>query len=132
MGAKADVCLLVEGTYPFVAGGVSSWVHDIILGHPERSFAILNVGSYPGATGESRYQLPPSVVGLHRVFCQEAAPPPLDGRARAQLREQIRSLRATVDARPTPSRVIEGFRRMHIDEPQALELGAAAHAEVSG
>ena len=32
---EADVCLLVEGTYPFVSGGVSSWVHDIILGHPE-------------------------------------------------------------------------------------------------
>ena len=29
-----DVCLLVEGTYPFVAGGVSSWVHDIIMRAP--------------------------------------------------------------------------------------------------
>ena len=32
--APADVCLLVEGTYPFVSGGVSSWVHDIILRPP--------------------------------------------------------------------------------------------------
>src|SRR3954471_15176977 len=93
----ADVCLLVEGTYPFVSGGVSSWVHDIILGHPELTFSILNVGSFPGATGESRYQLPPNVVGLHRVFCQDAAPPALDGRARAELREQIREIREAVD-----------------------------------
>jgi glycosyltransferase involved in cell wall biosynthesis len=128
----ADVCLLVEGTYPFVAGGVSSWVHDIILGHPELTFAVLNVGSYPGATGDSRYELPPNVVGLHRVFCQDAAPAPLDGRARAELREQIRALRATVDARPTPSRVLDGFRRLHVDEPRAVELGAQVHAEVSG
>ena len=34
------------------------------------------------------------MVGLHRVFCQEAAPPPLDGAARAALAEQIRALRA--------------------------------------
>ncbi|HEY7371166.1 MAG TPA: DUF3492 domain-containing protein, partial [Polyangia bacterium] len=49
--APADVCLLVEGTYPFVAGGVSSWVHDVICGHPELTFAVLYVGSYPGAHG---------------------------------------------------------------------------------
>ena len=128
----ADVCLLVEGTYPFVAGGVSSWVHDIIVGHPELTFAVLNVGSYPGAYGESRYQLPSNVVALHRVFCQEAAPPPLDGRARAELREQIRSLRAAVDARPKVSRVLEGFRRLHVEEPAAVERGPDAHAGVAG
>jgi hypothetical protein len=26
----ADVCILVEGAYPFVAGGVSSWLHDLL------------------------------------------------------------------------------------------------------
>jgi glycosyltransferase involved in cell wall biosynthesis len=112
---EADVCLLVEGTYPFVSGGVSSWVHDIILGHPELRFAVLNVGSHPGAYGEPRYQLPDNVVGLHRVFCQETARPPLDGAARADLREQIRSLRTTVDTRAEPSRVLAGLRRMHLD-----------------
>ena len=25
--ADADVCLLLEGTFPFVRGGVSSWVN---------------------------------------------------------------------------------------------------------
>jgi glycosyltransferase involved in cell wall biosynthesis len=111
----ADVCLLVEGTYPFVAGGVSSWVHDIIRGHPELRFAVLNVGSHPGAYGEPRYQLPDNVVGLHRVFCQESVRPPLDGAARADLREEIRSMRATVDTRVRPSRVLAGLRRLHLD-----------------
>ncbi|HSY41768.1 MAG TPA: GT4 family glycosyltransferase PelF, partial [Polyangia bacterium] len=106
---------LVEGTYPFVSGGVSSWVHDIILGHPALRFAVLNVGSHPGAYGEPRFQLPANVVGLHRVFCQETARPPLDGAARADLREQIRELRTTVDTRAQPSRVLAGLRRMHLD-----------------
>jgi glycosyltransferase involved in cell wall biosynthesis len=123
--------LLVEGTYPFVAGGVSSWVHDMILGHPDLRFAILNVGSYPGSTGPSRYELPPNVIGVHRVFCQDEAPAPLDGRARAELREQIRALRAAVDARPTRAQVIDGFRRLHIDEPAAAGLDPEARAEVS-
>ena len=55
------------------------------------------------------------MVGLHRVFCQETARPPLDGAARADLREQIRSLRTTVDTRAQPSRVLAGLRRMHLD-----------------
>ena len=31
----ADVGLLLEGTYPYVSGGVSSWVHQIINGFPD-------------------------------------------------------------------------------------------------
>jgi len=119
----ADVCLLVEGTYPFVSGGVSSWVHDIIGGHPDLRFAVLNVGSHPAAYGEPRYTLPDNVVGLHRVFCQESARPPLDGAGRADLREQIRTLRNAVDTRAVPSRVLSGLRRLHLDnldDPDAL------------
>ncbi len=126
-----DVCLLVEGTYPFVAGGVSSWVHDIIRGHPELKFAVLNVGSHPAAYGEPRYQLPENVVGLHRVFCQETAKPPLDGEERASLREEIRKLRSAVDARPTPSRMLEGLRRLHLEEGADLEVWRGILADLA-
>jgi glycosyltransferase involved in cell wall biosynthesis len=76
---------------------------------------VLNVGSHPGAYGEPRYQLPDNVTGLHRVFCQESARPPLDGAARADLREQIRTLRAAADTRTAPSRVLAGLRRLHLE-----------------
>src|SRR6185503_17481878 len=82
-----DVCLLVEGTYPYVPGGVSSWVHDIILGLPERRFSVVNIGSHPGAYGEPRFQLPKNVVALHRLFCQDGLPVALDGPARNELAE---------------------------------------------
>ena len=125
IAAPADVCLLVEGTYPFVSGGVSSWVHDVIRGHPELSFAVLFVGSYPGAHGEPRYQLPSNVVALHRVFCQESALPPLDGAARATLREQIRALRVAIDARPVTSRVLAGLERMHVEGEAGADVLAS-------
>ena len=41
MSATADVCLLLEGTYPFVSGGVSSWVHSLLLAHPDLSFHLV-------------------------------------------------------------------------------------------
>lgn len=37
----ADVCLLLEGTYPFVSGGVSSWVHQLLLAHADLSFNLV-------------------------------------------------------------------------------------------
>jgi hypothetical protein len=33
-----DVCLIVEGAYPYVSGGVSSWVHGLIRRQPDITF----------------------------------------------------------------------------------------------
>jgi polysaccharide biosynthesis protein PelF len=33
--AQADIALLLEGTFPYVSGGVSSWVNQIIRAYPE-------------------------------------------------------------------------------------------------
>lgn len=34
------ICLLVEGSYPYVVGGVSSWVQMLIEGLPEHEFVV--------------------------------------------------------------------------------------------
>lgn len=68
--APADVCLLLEGTYPYVSGGVSSWVHDIIGGLPEISFHI--VALLPNNAPRRRvYQMPQNVVGLTHLNLHE-------------------------------------------------------------
>jgi len=36
--AVPEVCLILEGTYPYVTGGVSSWTHQLITRLPEVSF----------------------------------------------------------------------------------------------
>ncbi len=41
----ADVCLLLEGTYPYVSGGVSGCVHQLIKKLPNTSFAIVYLGA---------------------------------------------------------------------------------------
>lgn len=40
-----DVLLILEGTYPYVSGGVSSWVHALISDLPELHFGILYLSS---------------------------------------------------------------------------------------
>ena len=34
------VCIIVEGCYPYVVGGVSSWVHSLIRQFPNIEFII--------------------------------------------------------------------------------------------
>ena len=73
----ADVGLLLEGTYPYVSGGVSSWVHQIINGFPDLTFAICFLGSRRQDYGEKKFQMPANVVHLEEHYLSEAggAPP---------------------------------------------------------
>jgi glycosyltransferase involved in cell wall biosynthesis len=114
--ARTDVCMIVEGTYPFVAGGVSSWVHDIVQGLPELTFDMVNIGSHPGSYGEPRFQLAPNVRSLNVLFCRENdRAEPLRGPARSALARRIRAIRRRpIDE--VPSRTLRGIRRLHLDD----------------
>lgn len=71
----ADVCLLLEGTYPYVQGGVSSWVHQIVTELPEVTFALFFLGSTREQARQKRYTPPPNVVSLTEVFLFDRLPP---------------------------------------------------------
>jgi len=63
-----DILLLGEGTYPYIQGGVSSWIHQLINGMPELNFGIIFLGSMESEYGEMRYELPDNLVHLERHF----------------------------------------------------------------
>ena len=42
---EADIALLLEGTFPYVSGGVSSWINQIVRAYPEYRYAIVFLGS---------------------------------------------------------------------------------------
>jgi glycosyltransferase involved in cell wall biosynthesis len=114
--------MLVEGTYPFVSGGVSSWVHDIVNGLPEVTFDMVNIGSHPGSYGEPRYQLASNVRSLNVLFCRgDDRPAPVRGPERAALARRIRAVRRRpVDE--APSRTLRGIRRLHLEDGVDDEL----------
>lgn len=82
---RADVALLLEGTYPFVSGGVSSWVHQIISSFPDLSFALYFIGSQKKDYGKMRYEMPANVVHAeaHYLYEKSEQPPvaPVKGNA---------------------------------------------------
>jgi polysaccharide biosynthesis protein PelF len=83
-GSPADIGLLLEGTYPFVSGGVSSWVHQIINGFPQFTFSLIFLGGARAHYGEYKYPLPANVVHLEKHYLMEtqrlAKPRPRRGR----------------------------------------------------
>lgn len=65
---SADIALLLEGTFPYVRGGVSSWVNQMIRAFPQYTFACIFIGGLEEDYKEIAYELPSNVVHLERHF----------------------------------------------------------------
>ena len=63
--------LLLEGTFPFVGGGVSNWVNQLIHGFPQLTFGICFLGSQKIDYGPPKYVLPDNVVHMEQHFIMD-------------------------------------------------------------
>ena len=72
----ADVCIIVEGCYPFVPGGVSGWIDWLIRSQPSTSFSIVSLWPAPGEH-PPRYVMPPNAVAFHPLYLQTFGGEPL-------------------------------------------------------
>lgn len=89
------VCIIAEGSYPYMTGGVSGWIHSLMTNLPDHEFIIYTIGAQEGQRGKFKYTLPPNVVEVRETFLDES----LDehgGRRRLRLsageKEALRSL----------------------------------------
>jgi glycosyltransferase involved in cell wall biosynthesis len=64
----ADVCLILEGTYPYVTGGVSSCVYQQIRQTPHIKYALLYIGPTGDVLQEYKYPIPDNVELIKEVF----------------------------------------------------------------
>jgi polysaccharide biosynthesis protein PelF len=69
MPEPLTVCLLLEGSYPFITGGVSAWVQELIEALPEVRFHLFTISPRPGQP--LRYALPPNVASHRDVVVNE-------------------------------------------------------------
>jgi len=93
------ICMIAEGSYPYVAGGVSSWVQQIISAFPDDDFKVVSIMPSKKETVELKYKLPENVVELktiylddylnikHRTFQKN---PKLNSKERKELRKFVR------------------------------------------
>ncbi len=66
------VCLILEGSYPYVHGGVSTWMHEYLQAMPDYEFVLWVIGAKEEDKGKFVYELPANVVEVHEVFLDSA------------------------------------------------------------
>jgi len=75
---SVDVMLFSEGTYPYVKGGVSAWLLQLIKGLPDYTFGVCFIGAQEIVDGkpmEISYEFPPNLKHLevHYLFDDQNA-----------------------------------------------------------
>lgn len=65
------ICLIAEGCYPYLVGGVSSWIHQLITGLPEHEFTVVAINPDSSRRGQSLYERPANLKEIHDIFLDE-------------------------------------------------------------
>lgn len=59
------ICFVLEGSYPYVRGGVSTWVDSYIRSLPQHEFILWTIIDLESRQGQFAYELPENVVAVH-------------------------------------------------------------------
>ena len=86
------ICVLLEGCYPYVTGGVSSWMQQYITAMPQHEFVVLAIGADSSMRGKFRYELPKNVVEVREVFLNDALQKPSAGKKYKFSNEEFEAL----------------------------------------
>jgi polysaccharide biosynthesis protein PelF len=65
-----DVCLIVEGAYPYVSGGVSAWAHGLMRRQPDMRFCVVAILPEPPPP-ERKYGPLPNLEALHHLYLSQ-------------------------------------------------------------
>lgn len=63
-----DVAIVMESTYPYLKGGVSAVVHDIVVGNPDIEFGIIHIAWDSNSPLTDLYDVPSNVKWVRPVF----------------------------------------------------------------
>jgi glycosyltransferase involved in cell wall biosynthesis len=81
------IILVAEGSYPYVAGGVASWVQMLVEAMPEHEFEIIAISSSRKEERTCKYELPPNLTRIHDVYLMDDLEPAGGGTPRLSKRE---------------------------------------------
>lgn len=65
------ICMIAEGCYPYVIGGVSGWVHNLIKLFPEIEFNLVSIVADRSYRGRFAYKLPDNLTEVYEVYLQD-------------------------------------------------------------
>lgn len=68
---EMKVCIVAEGCYPYVVGGVSSWINSMIKAFPDIEFVVLAIVANRSYRGKFVYELPENVSEVYELYLED-------------------------------------------------------------
>ena len=65
------ICIVAEGCYPYVVGGVASWINSMIKSFPQMEFIVLSIIVDRSQSGKFAYQLPENVSAVYEAYLDD-------------------------------------------------------------
>ena len=65
------ICIIAEGCYPYVIGGVSGWVHNLIKLFPYIEFNLVSIVADRSFRGKFAYKLPENLTQVFEIYLQD-------------------------------------------------------------
>ena len=65
------VCIVAEGCYPYVVGGVSGWINSLIQSFPNIEFILLTIIANRSSRGKFVYEFPKNVTQVYEVYLED-------------------------------------------------------------
>lgn len=113
----ADICLIVEGSYPYVTGGVASWVQRLIKTFEhEFTFSVVALTAGDKTDEDMKYHLPSNVISFKSFnifdyeFIRKARPVNLKKKKKQKINSVIKEL------------MLRGFRTGRLTQDQKILL----------
>jgi glycosyltransferase involved in cell wall biosynthesis len=122
---RITVCLILEGSYPYITGGVSAWVQELIGALPQIDFTLYTFS--PKSGQEIRYAFPPNVIGHRDIVIGQRRRSRGRARGKRELLAEIQALHSALASGSAPAlneilaRAPEGY--FLYDEAVASEEG---------
>lgn len=91
------IALILEGSYPYIYGGVSSWAHQLVTALSEIEFSIISIMPSSKEQYAMKYKLPGNVSNLHTVYLEDfmklnPIQKPMDRRIPFYLKQEVSKL----------------------------------------
>lgn len=65
------VCIVAEGCYPYMVGGVSGWINSMIQSFPNIEFIVLAIVANRSMRGKFKYELPDNLTEVYEVYLED-------------------------------------------------------------
>ena len=103
MAPEADVCLIVEGGYPYILGGVASWMDALMRASTGLKFHVITI-SIASQPRIKKFAIADNVVGITDVILDVCPPGRTPGRRTSQrIGEGVRLMHAVLAGDPGKS-----------------------------